>query len=100
MTTHRPLVSVSAPQKLAITNYYPYLFTLAVWMGFWSQQSIRFRTFHSFVNDEHRFIINNHKNGRDSTILSPSFSYDSLSLPYGTSILQVGIISSSVGFVG
>lgn len=100
MTTHRPLVSVSAPQKLAITNYYPYLFTLAVWMGFWSQQSIRFRTFHSFVNDEHRFIINNHKNGRDFTILSPSFSYDSLSLPYGKSILQVGIISSSVGFVG
>nr|KIR45122.1 hypothetical protein I312_05689 [Cryptococcus bacillisporus CA1280] len=36
-------ISVSAPQKLAITNYYPYLFTLAVWMGFWSQQSIRFQ---------------------------------------------------------
>ncbi|OXG17147.1 hypothetical protein C367_05187 [Cryptococcus neoformans Ze90-1] len=36
-------ISVSDPQKLAVTKYYPYLFALAVWIGLWWQESIQFQ---------------------------------------------------------
>lgn len=66
------------PSKIGGHQILPYLFALAVWIGLWWQESIQFRTFHSFSNNKHHFITNDHKNGRDSTTLPPSFPYDSL----------------------